>query len=190
MRDLHLRVPQGVSLLGGPSVTPETLLMAVLLGIAVVTALLALLAREVVHTIIWIGGFFVTLSAIYFVLYAAFLGVLQLAVYAGAVTILLLFAVMVIKKRIFVREAGAGVGPVPILLALALGAVLVALAVGVPGGTTYSAYDVTALSANLFTRNGAWLLLLGLVMLSALAGSIHLAREMRGAPSPPRGGVP
>ena len=97
---------------------------------------------------------------------------------------------MVIKKRIFVREAGAGVGPVPILLALALGAVLVALAVGVPGGTTYSAYDVTVLSANLFTRNGAWLLLLGLVMLSALAGSIHLAREMRGASSPPRGGMP
>ena len=54
--------------------------MAILLGIAAVTALLALLAREVVHTIIWIGGFFVTLSAIYFVLYAAFLGVLQLAV--------------------------------------------------------------------------------------------------------------
>ncbi len=86
--------------------------------VAVVTAIAALLVRELVHTILWIAVFFVDLSAIYFLLEAPFLGVLQLGVYAGAVTVLLLFGIMVTRKRIFSREAATGIGPVPTVLAL------------------------------------------------------------------------
>ncbi len=86
----------------------EELAFLALAAVAVVTGFAALLVRELVHTILWISVFFVDLSAIYFLLAAPFLGVLQLGVYAGAVTVLLLFGIMVTRKRIFSREAATG----------------------------------------------------------------------------------
>lgn len=95
----------------------EELAFLALAVVAIVTAVAALLVRELVHTILWVSVFFVDLSAIYFLLQAPFLGVLQLGVYAGAVTILLLFGIMVTRKRIFSRDAATGLGPVPMALA-------------------------------------------------------------------------
>ena len=95
----------------------EELAFLALALVAVVTGLAALLVRELVHTIIWVAVFFVDLAAIYFLLAAPFLGVLQLGVYAGAVTILLLFGIMVTRKRIFSRDAATGIGPIPLALA-------------------------------------------------------------------------
>ncbi len=153
---------------------------ASLAAIAVVTAIAALLVRELVHTILWIAVFFVTLSGIYFLLAAPFLGVLQLGVYAGAVTILLLFGVMVTRKRIFSREAATGIGPAALALASVLGILVVVSASNVPTqDVPVRGYDVTFLSTTLFNVDGAWLLLLGLTMLGALAGAIYLVREGR-----------
>ena len=158
----------------------ELVAFAALGVVAVVTAILALLVRELVHTILWVALFFVDLSAIYFLLQAPFLGVLQLGVYAGAVTILLLFGVMVTRKQIFSRDAATGIGPIPMALA-----VLVIIMVGsvlsdLPqSAASIHTYDPTSLSTNLFNANGAWLLLLGLVMLAALSGALYLVREGR-----------
>ena len=147
---------------------------------AVVTAGAALLVRELVHTIMWIAVFFVDLAALYFLLEAPFLGVLQLGVYAGAVTVLLLLGIMVTRKRIFSREAATGIGPVALALAL-LSFVFVVTAIGeFPSGPeAIRAYAPAALSQNLFGPNGAWLILLGLVMLASVAGAIYLVREGR-----------
>jgi NADH-quinone oxidoreductase subunit J len=158
----------------------ELVAFAALGAVAVATAILALLVRELVHTILWVALFFVDLSAIYFLLQAPFLGVLQLGVYAGAVTILLLFGVMVTRKRIFSRDAATGIGPIPVALAvlviIMVGSVLSELPTTT---TTIHTYDPTYLSTNLFNANGAWLLLLGLVMLAALSGALYLVREGR-----------
>jgi len=158
----------------------EELAFLALALVAVGTAGAALLVRELVHTILWIAIFFVDLSAIYFLLNAPFLGVLQLGVYAGAVTILLLFGIMTTRKRIFSREAATGIGPVPVALALVTFVFLVSALGELPQSTTtVQSYDPTALSANLFGPNGPWLLLLGLIMLSGVAGAIYLVREGR-----------
>ena len=158
----------------------EELAFLAIAVVAVTTALLALLTRELVHTIMWIAFFFVDLAALYFLLEAPFLGVLELGVYAGAVTILLLFGVMVTRKRIFSREAATGIGTAPIVLA---GLTLAFVALGaleLPAtGTALHPYDPALLSETLFNADGPWLLILGLVMLSALAGAIYLVREGR-----------
>jgi len=161
-------------------VSPEDLVFLGVAGVAVVTALLALLVRELVHTIMWVAIFFVDLAIIYFLLEAPFLGVLQLGVYAGAVTILLFFGVMVTRKRIFSREAATGIGPYPLGLAL-LAIVLVATAgSSIPGGDLpIRSIAPATLSTTLFGVDGGWLLLLGLTMMSALAGAIYLVREGR-----------
>ncbi len=148
--------------------------------VAVATAILALLVRELVHTILWVAVFFVDLSAIYFLLEAPFLGVLQLGVYAGAVTVLLLFGIMVTRKRIFSREAATGIGVVPFALAVVTFIFIVSAVGEFPSGTgTIHAYAPSDLSQNLFNVNGPWLLLLGLIMLGAVGGAIYLVREGR-----------
>jgi NADH-quinone oxidoreductase subunit J len=161
-------------------VSVEELAFLGLAAIAVGTAMLALLVRELVHTILWISVFFVALSGIYFLLEAPFLGVLQLGVYAGAVTILLLFGVMVTRKRIFSKEVQTGISPFPFALAVVAMVVLAVVAASLPQPlTVVRSYDVTLLSTALFQQYGAWLVLLGMVMLSALAGAIYLVREGR-----------
>jgi NADH-quinone oxidoreductase subunit J len=158
----------------------EELAFLALGAIALATALASLLVRELVHTILWVSVFFVSLAGLYFLLDAPFLGVLQLGVYAGAVTILLLFGVMVTRKRIFSREAATGIGAVPLALALLTVVILATVASDLPQApVTIHSYAVTDLSQNLFATNGAWLLLLGLIMLSALGGAIYLVREGR-----------
>jgi NADH:ubiquinone oxidoreductase subunit 6 (subunit J) len=158
----------------------ETAAFVVLAVIAVATALLALLVRELVHTILWVAVFFVTLAGLYFLLEAPFLGVLQLGIYAGAVTILLLFGVMVTRKRIFSREAATGIGPMPLALAIVMVALVASLTPELPSAATpLRSIPVQALSVQLFDVDGAWLLLLGLAMLAALAGAIYLVREGR-----------
>ena len=158
----------------------EEVAFLVLAAVALGTAAAALLVRELVHTILWIAVFFVDLSAIYFLLEAPFLGVLQLGVYAGAVTVLLLFGVMVTRKRIFAREAATGIGAAPLALALVT-FVFVISAVGEFSASEQPvrSYDPTYLSANLFQTNGPWLLLLGLIMLASVSGAIYLVREGR-----------
>jgi NADH-quinone oxidoreductase subunit J len=152
-----------------------------LASVAVITALAALLVRELVHTILWVASFFVALAGLYFLLEATFLGVLQLGVYAGAVTILLLFGVMVTRKRIFSREAATGIGPAAVALALLIIVFLGAVAYDLGSGSASSvhAYDPSLLSVTLFSDYGPWLILLGLVMLAALGGAIYLVREGR-----------
>ena len=160
--------------------SPEELAFLVLAVVAVATALLALLVRELVHTILWIAVFFVTLAGIYFILEATFLGVLQLGVYAGAVTILLFFGVMVTRKRIFSREAATGIGAYALAVSLVVIALIVTVATSLPStALPVRNYDPALLSAQLFGPDGAWLLLLGLTMMSALAGAIYLVREGR-----------
>jgi NADH:ubiquinone oxidoreductase subunit 6 (subunit J) len=161
-------------------VSLEELAFLALALVAVGTAIAALLVRELVHTILWVAIFFVDLSAIYFLLDAPFLGVLQLGVYAGAVTILLLFGIMTTRKRIFSRESATGIGPVPVALALVTFIFLVSALAELPQSTTtIQSYPPTALSENLFGPNGPWLLLLGLIMLAGVAGAIYLVREGR-----------
>lgn len=148
--------------------------------VAVATGAAALLVRELVHTIMWIAVFFVDLAAIYFLLEAPFLGVLQLGVYAGAVTVLLLLGIMVTRKRIFSREAATGIGPAAAALAV-LTFVFVVTAIGeFPNAAQrIHVYAPAALSQNLFGPNGPYLILLGLVMLASVGGAIYLVREGR-----------
>ena len=158
----------------------EELAFLALAVVALITALAALLVRELVHTILWVAVFFVDISAIYFLLEAPFLGVLQLGVYAGAVTVLLLFGIMTTRKRIFSREAATGITAVPLALAIVTFIFAVAAVGELPqSDQPVRSFDPSVLSVNLFSTNGPWLLLLGLIMMAAISGSIYLVREGR-----------
>jgi len=71
----------------------------VLLTYTSIMALLSLESRSLVYGAISLAGFFIGLSLFFFLLNLPYLGVFQLLVYVGAISVLILFAVMVIGEH-------------------------------------------------------------------------------------------
>lgn len=69
------------------------LLAAWILG----TALMVVVARNIVHAALWLIASFAGVGGLYLFLQAEFLAVVQILVYVGAVSILILFAIMLTR---------------------------------------------------------------------------------------------
>lgn len=70
------------------------ILSALVLG----AGLLVVVARNIIHAALWLITSFVGVAALYFLMEAPFIGVIQILVYAGAVSILMLFAIMLTRN--------------------------------------------------------------------------------------------
>jgi NADH-quinone oxidoreductase subunit J len=66
-------------------------------AVAVVSALLVVFMRNPIASAFWLIGTMLSLAAIYFLLQAQFIGVIQVLVYAGAVMVLFLFVIMLLN---------------------------------------------------------------------------------------------
>ena len=66
-------------------------------AVAVVSALLMVVMRNPIASAFWLIGTMLSLAAIYFLLQAQFIGVIQVLVYAGAVMVLFLFVIMLLN---------------------------------------------------------------------------------------------
>ncbi|MFC4769508.1 NADH-quinone oxidoreductase subunit J [Effusibacillus consociatus] len=67
----------------------------ILISLLVIGSAVAMLfARKVIYMALLIGGVFIGVAAIYILLDADFAGFAQILIYAGAITILMLFAIM------------------------------------------------------------------------------------------------
>jgi NADH-quinone oxidoreductase subunit J len=74
--------------------------------IILLCAILTLEAREIVHSVIFLCSTFVGVAGLYFLLNAELLGIVQLVIYAGAVTVLIAFAIILTRRDIMEREGG------------------------------------------------------------------------------------
>jgi NADH-quinone oxidoreductase subunit J len=83
-------------------------------ALAVVSALMVLLSKNPVHSVLWLIGVFFAISGHYILLNAQFLAIVNLIVYAGAIMVLFLFVIMLMnlnnesepQKNLWVRLAG------------------------------------------------------------------------------------
>jgi NADH-quinone oxidoreductase subunit J len=66
-------------------------------GIAIVAALMTVTRRNPVSSALWLVGTFFALAAIYTLLGAFFIGIIQILVYAGAIMVLFLFVIMLLN---------------------------------------------------------------------------------------------
>jgi len=105
----------------------DYLIPLALLAYTALMALLALESRSLVYGAISLAGFFIGLSLYFFLLGLPYLAVFQLLVYVGAISVLILFAVMVIGEA-EVERASARLSEMGLL-----GGLLVALAVAFAG---------------------------------------------------------
>jgi NADH-quinone oxidoreductase subunit J len=169
-------------------------------GVAVLSALLCIVQRNAVAALLWLVATMFSLAAIFVLLDAEFLGIIQILVYAGAILVLFLFVIMLLN----VGHAPSDLRAWPmwllaVVVVAALGASLLRLADYTPGrlaeevmgdalhadpavvfaGAAHPAAGdaVGAVAAPLFQQ---WLVpfeLTSVLLLAAIVGAVVLAKR-------------
>ena len=152
-------------------------------ALAVLGALGVVLARNVVHSALFLVLALLAVAGVFILLSAEFLAIVQVLIYGGAVTILILFAMMLTRVR---DTPQALDGPQRPFAALAAGAFLGLSVVSVvttdawDGVEEINVVSFNALGDPLFRNWAAPFEVASLVLLVALIGAIILARGEEG----------
>ena len=160
-------------------------LFLVFAAIAVATACAVVLARNPVHSALALMACFLQISAIFVLLQAPLLAVIQIFVYVGAIMVLFLFVTMMLDIReatlqrflphgnlaVFAMLAVLGVEMLALVLLSDRFAAAAPLAGAVTGG------DIRGLSTALFSDYLLPFEIASVILLVALVGAIVLARR-------------
>lgn len=164
--------------------TLELVLLIALTVMTVISALMVVAVRNLIHAGFWLLPFFLGIGGFYLILSLEFLFALQLLLYAGAVMVVVLFALMLTRDVMNpnVRQTNR--------LAIAASAVSAGLMVYLIGAIYRNLGTLThspqAVNAEAITRElGKMLLndyvlpfeLTSVLLLSAMLGAIFLARS-------------
>ena len=76
----------------------------ILAAIAVLAAIYVVTDKEVVHSAFYLALVFLCVGFVYFFLETEFIGVVQILVYVGAITILFAFSIMLTRRYIMKKE--------------------------------------------------------------------------------------
>ena len=154
-------------------------------GVAVGSALGLVLKRNPIHGALFLVVNLGTVAVLYLTLGAQFLAVAQIAVYAGAIMVLFLFAIFVLIPG--KEETGPDPRRAYRLLALPVGAALLVLlavvvAAGARAGTAAPAAPdgVEAIARLLFTDYLFPFEMTSVLLLAAMVGVLLLARRREG----------
>ncbi|MDD1748127.1 MAG: NADH-quinone oxidoreductase subunit J [Methanomassiliicoccales archaeon] len=78
----------------------ELLFFIVFAGYTIGSALLVVFAKEIVRNVTWLAFTFIGVAIIFIFLGAEYIAIIQILVYVGAVCVLILFGVMLTKRRL------------------------------------------------------------------------------------------
>ena len=84
--------------------TWEMFLFLFLASSALISALLVIASKEVVHSVIALATCFISIAALFIMLSAEFVAIVQILVYVGAVVVVILFGIMLTKREIMESE--------------------------------------------------------------------------------------
>lgn len=164
----------------------ELLLLVLLTAMTVVSALMVVAVRNLIHAGFWLLPFFLGIGGFYLVLSLEFLFALQLLLYAGAVMVVVLFALMLTRdvmdprvrqtNRLYVAAIAVSASMMTFLLIVIYRQV--GLSTMIPG--TVDAEAITRqLGAMLLQEYVLPFELTSALLLSAMLGAIFLARNPR-----------
>ena len=143
-------------------------------------------SRSVIHSAIFLIGSLAGVGAMYIFLTVEFLALVQFLIYGGAVTVLILLALMLTRASVSGEpEKVTGVqAPFGILIGGGLMAVLIGVAVGTnwPGDIDDKPTNIPIelISRQLFDTFGVPFIIASALLLVALVGAIILARQEEG----------
>jgi NADH-quinone oxidoreductase subunit J len=158
-------------------------------GIAVLSAAMTVSRKNPVSSALWLIGTFFALAAIYTLLGAFFIGIIQILVYAGAIMVLFLFVIMLLNlgndyvpdiRSTTWKVVAAGTSLV--LLALLVRLFSGDLAPGGPGPEAMIAHKaqygpVGSIGVIMFSTYAVHLQVAGLLLLIAVVGAVALAKR-------------
>lgn len=78
----------------------ELVVFLILSAIEVIGALMVVTSRKLVHNVFWLFVTLLTIGAIYLLFRTEFVAFIQIIVYAGAVPVLMLFGIMLTRRKI------------------------------------------------------------------------------------------
>ena len=153
--------------------------------VALVSTGLVITRRNASHALIYLVVSLLAVAVIFFVLGAPFAAALEVVIYAGAIVVLFLFVVMMLKlgHSSVLRESRwlrPGMWVMPAVLVTALLLVMVYVLAGLPDATTATKGAMVGPKAVGIELFGPYLLaveLAGFLLLAALVGSYHLGRR-------------
>jgi len=157
-------------------------------AIALAGAVGLVLARNLVHAVMSLFATLLAIAALYMLLGSQFLAAMQLFVYGGAVTVLVLFVLMLTKAE--PEEAASSRNAIRAASLALCGVFFAALAyiLGTHSWDLAAAHtqDTASLAEILFSRYVLPFEIAGLALTIALIGAIVLAREddVLGVPTP------
>lgn len=177
----------------------EVLIFNILSGIAIVSAAAMIMMRNPVHSAVALVITFVNVAAIFVMLRAEFLAVVQIIVYTGAILVLFLFVLMLVNPDDLPEFHGGR--PMQRVFGFALGAILLAeIAVAILTRSTAASQgawteegmaaaggNVQALGQVLYSGYVLPIQVTALVLLAATVGALFLGRpDEDEEPSPSR----
>lgn len=159
------------------------LIFVAMMVVTVGGALVALEANEIVYGAIALAGSLFGVAALFFLLDAVYVAVFQITVYVGAVAVLILFTVMLVRQEKWAKELASNS---PTKLAGVLTGAVVALSLGLAvvgsnlsGSTTLQNIDFLQIGRLISTDYAPVLEVLALVLAASIVGALTLARVDR-----------
>lgn len=147
--------------------------------IILASSILVIKAREIVHSALFLALTFVGVAALFITLEAEFLAAIQVLIYAGAVVVLVLFAIMLTRREKGLDYLGTEITWFKGAASLAFLAAILGM---ILAGRWYAALGTVEGSPQLIGKQlfSYYLLhfeLIAILLLAAIIGAIYLARR-------------
>ncbi|MDW7614767.1 NADH-quinone oxidoreductase subunit J [Peribacillus simplex] len=149
--------------------------------VAILGGVLLITLTKVVHMVIALVFTFLSIAGIYMVLSAEFVAIVQILIYSGAITIVMLFGIMLTKHQESDEPAKGGWGKFSLLAAIAGFAVAVYLGIynlDIPvQPTSLHEENTKQIGIELFSKYVIPFEVMSVLLLVALVGAIVLAKK-------------
>ena len=153
----------------------------ILAAVIIVTTGLAITRRNLVHAVVYLVFSFFGSAMMFYLFGAPLLAVLEVIIYAGAIMILFLFIIMMVKTEAFEEQLFPTRQWLPValigLLYLVIGAVIVSSAPGSGDTLKVALAKPKAFGEYLFQRHWLAIEIVSLLLLVALVGALYLGRK-------------
>ena len=169
----------------GMPLTGQTVAFFLLALIIIASGVMLMTLTKVMHMALALAGVFLGVAGIFILLGADFVGIAQVLVYAGAITILMVFALMLTQKGDDTEspEASSGRSLITLLGVVVFAGVMLLVLRGTSWPYSQSAVDpykqstVALIAQSLYHTYTIPFELVSLVLTAALVGSVVIARK-------------
>jgi NADH-quinone oxidoreductase subunit J len=161
--------------------TLHAILFYILAGLILGTTTLAVTRRNLVHAVVYLVLSFFGTAMLFYLFGAPLLAALEVIIYAGAIMVLFLFIIMMIRvdrapDPLFPRRQGLPALMVA-LAYLAVGGLMLRAGTPDEGALATAVAEPQAFGLFLFQRHWLAVEIVSLLLLVALVGALHLSRR-------------